>query len=281
VSETEFQNEHAASAGSIRSVERALALVEIIASSGDKGSKPSDLVVASKLSKATVHRILVTLTGSGWIEFDEGRGAYFLGPPVVGFGMAAMDRHGIVEQARPHLERLAQVTGDTVYLSVMLDGRALCADRAAGSHPVRIVDPEIGDRRPLGSCAGSLALLAWMDDDSMAESLAAQMRERSDDYRVPERAALDELIEESRVRGYAEFANLQIPEIVGVGVPVRGASSQPVAALSIVGTHSRFQQPRLERIVEWLTEEAQSLSDELLSLNPRFSDTDIKRSLAS
>jgi DNA-binding IclR family transcriptional regulator len=215
----------------------------------------------------------------GWLDQEEDTGTYYLGVPLIGFGISASDRHGLLDLAQPHLQRLADLTEDTVFLSVRAGGRALCADQAIGKFPIRILDPSVGDRRPLGSCAGSLTLLAWTADDEIEEVLARERHSNDRDHRGPDPIVLRQLVTESRAQGYTLFPGLVIPDSVGVGVPVFGADGTAVAALSIATIEQRMTEMRRGHIVDWLLREAKSLSDALLKLNPRFNQGDIRRLL--
>ena len=267
--------------GVIRSVARAAAVVQEISDAGPGGCRLVDLVDRTQLSKSTVYRLLSTLSKVGWLEMDEESGTYYLGTPLVGFGITASDRHGLLQCVRPSLERLAELTEDTAYLSVPLAGRALCLDQATGAFPVRLLSPAVGERTAMGSCAGSLALLAWMGDAEIEEILARDRHLHGRDSRVPETADLMEMIEESRLRGYTLYPGVLIPDTIGVGVPVPGVDGVPVAALSVATIESRMGQTRRRHVVDWLTSEAQLLTATLVQMNPRFKQADVRRLLGA
>src|SRR5690606_31297222 len=82
-------------------------------------------------------------------------------------------RFDIAELARPALIRLARETGDTVFLSVREGLDAICLERQVGSYPIKTLTLDVGDRRPLGVGAGSLALLAFLPEAEIAEIIAS------------------------------------------------------------------------------------------------------------
>ncbi len=264
--------------GGIRSVERAAAVVEEISDAGRRGCRLVDIVTRTGLTKTTVHRVLNTLVKVGWVECEQETGTYFLGPSMIGYGITASNRHGLLNLAAPHLRRIADLTDDTVFLSVRAGRRALCADQASGNFPIRVLDPAVGDHRPLGSCAGSLALLAWLPDDEV-EQVMTEERTRDRDHRLPDSSILATLISEAREQGYTVYPGLLIPDSLAVGVPVRGHGGEVVAALSVASIHSRMDEVRRSHIVQWLQCEADALSESLLRLNPEFGSRDISRTL--
>lgn len=267
----------AASTDSIRSVERAAAVIQALSASGRSGSRLVDIAAETKLSKTTVHRLLGTLSKIGWVEQEDESGTFFLGLPMVGFGVAASDRHGLLDVAEPHLLRLAELTGDTVYLSVRAGSRALCVDQAVGSFPIRTLNPRVGDRLRLGTCAGSLALLAWLNDDEIEHIIRDDAENVGGGSLGLESTVLRQMIDEARTNGYAYFPGLLIPDSAGLGVPVRGADGHPVASLSVAAIEPRMTEPRRSQIVEWLQQEASAFSEALIELDPGFSNSSMRR----
>jgi DNA-binding IclR family transcriptional regulator len=263
----------------IRSVERAAAVVQVVADSGATGARLTDIAAATDLQKTTVHRLLGTLTQLGWLEQDTATGAFHLGLGLVGLGTAAANRHGLLDLANPHLLRLAELTADTVYLSVRIGAQALCVDRVTGSFPIRTLTLGPGDRRPLGVGAGSLALLAWLPDDELEPIITQSAAAGSGPLSDP--AVLHQLIDEARTQGHTHNPGLIVPGASGVGVPVRGSDGRPIAALSVAAIDSRLAQPRRAQVVRWLTKEATELEDQLNTLSPNLNAADVRRLLPS
>lgn len=261
----------------IRSVERAAGVVQVVADGEPAGSRLVDIVGATGLQKTTVHRLLGTLIQLGWLEQDETTGAFHLGLPLVALGTAASNRHGLLDLASPHLLRLAELTGDTVYLSVRIGSQALCVDRVTGSFPIRTLTLDSGDRRPLGVGAGSLALLAWLPDQEVEQLISRNAASGSGPLSDP--AVLHQLIEEARAHGYTHNPGLIVPGAGGLGVPVRGAEGRPIAALSVAAIESRLSEPRRTQIIRWLSREAEELERQLGELVAKLGEGDVRRLL--
>jgi DNA-binding IclR family transcriptional regulator len=263
----------------IRSVERAAAVVQVVADGGAAGSRLTAIAAATGLQKTTVHRLLATLVQLGWLEQDATTGAFHLGLGLVALGTAAANRHGLLDLANPRLLRLAELTADTVYLSVRIGARALCVDRVTGGFPIRTLTLGPGDRRPLGVGAGSLALLAWLPDEEIDPIITQSAAAGSGPLADP--AVLHQLIDEARARGYAHNPGLIVPGASGVGVPVRGNDGRPIAALSVAAIDSRLAEPRRAQVVRWLTKEAAELESQLATLSPNLNEADVRRLLPS
>lgn len=263
----------------IRSVGRAVHVLEVLAGTGDSGLRLSQIVEMAELSKTTTHRILSTLQELNWVEMDPASGCYYLGMLLVGPGLAAANRHGLLKLANPHLLWLAEMTADTVYLSVRAGSSALCIDRVTGAFPIRTLTLSPGDRRPLGSGAGSLALLAWLARDEIDSLIMEQTKGESPPHGISDPVLLNRLVDDALAHGFAHNPGLLISGAEAVGVPVFGADGFPVAALSVAAIASRLDEQRREQIASWLMGEADALSKKLLELDPNFESTSIRRLL--
>ena len=146
---------------SVRSVARAMEILHILSfNASSSGMRFSDLQAQSGLSKGTLHRLLKSLVASGFVEQAAGSRVYYLGLEFLSMGERAANRLDIRAVTQPSLERLANLTGDTVMLTIRSGLDAVCIDRAEGSFPVKVLTQNIGTRRPLGVGSGALALLA-------------------------------------------------------------------------------------------------------------------------
>ena len=156
-----------------QSIERAAAVLRALAANGGNGNRLTDVARAVGLSKATTSRILGALVSEGFVEQDSESGLYFVGFTLFSIGNAAAERFGLASAAQPALKRLAERTGDTVYLSIRSGEEAVCIDRVEGAFPIKTLTLNVGDRRPLGVGAGSLALLAFGPDSAVDTSISA------------------------------------------------------------------------------------------------------------
>lgn len=265
--------------GSIRSVERAASLIQAIADAGKSGGRLTDLAAMTGLSKTTVHRLLGTLTKLGWVEHDSTVSSYVLGLPLVGIGMAASDRHGFTGLAAPHLNRLAELTSDTVYLTVKAGSQAVCVDRVVGTYPIRAITTQIGERRILGSCAGSLALLAWAEEAEVDRLLSSIPGMPVSGGIVPDPATLPALIEHARTTGFTRTPTTLVPGADGIGVPIIGASGKAIAAFSIEAVSARLSEPRRSHVVGWMKREATVFAHRLQQIDGGTNEGTVRRLL--
>src|SRR6267378_4217823 len=103
----------ARSEGSVQSLERAAAILRVLADEHRTGVRLTDLAARTQLSPSTAHRITSALVDLGLAEQESGSSRFFPGLALVGLGAAAANRHGLAELAEPFCQRLAERTGDT------------------------------------------------------------------------------------------------------------------------------------------------------------------------
>jgi DNA-binding IclR family transcriptional regulator len=246
-------------------IERFAAILRALAThQAEGGGRLTDIALAAGLSKSTVHRLLGNLVQQGLVEQDPGSSLFYLSFEMFALGAAAANRFGLLELAHGHLVELERRCSDTVYVSIRSSAEAICIDRVEGSFPIKVLTLNIGDRRPLGVGAGSLALLAALPDDEINETLETN-RVALTRYSNFDSVRLWTAIRSARERGYSFNPGLLIPEMCAIGVPVLNSQGQPLAALSIAATVGRMEPGRRAMLAEWLHAEAKALALDLES----------------
>lgn len=250
-----------------RSVERLLVIIEALSSASANGLRLTDVVDATGLGKTTAHRLLNGLTDQGLVDHDDGTGRYFVGIKMLSWASAARNRFSIARLAETALTRLARRTEDTVYLVGRIGDEAVCLDCREGDFPIKALTLNVGDRRPLGIGAGSLAVLAALPDDEIERILVQRAGARSR-YSFSE-AKLRQMIETTRLNGHS-YNDVHIQEkmkdltgMAAVAVAIRRSDGTPVAALHVTSITSRLAPPRRENIVAALQQERAQLEEML------------------
>ena len=100
-----------------RTVERALTLLAAVA---EGGGTLSQLARAAELSPSTASRLLGTLARRELVRRDE-HGHYRAGARLRQLAAATLREDPLYELAGPHLEALAQETGETANLAIAAD----------------------------------------------------------------------------------------------------------------------------------------------------------------
>jgi DNA-binding IclR family transcriptional regulator len=243
----------------VQSLERAAAILQVLADEHRTGIRLTDVAARTQLSPSTSHRILAALIEAGLAEQDGGSGRFFPGLALLGLGAAAANRFGLAELAAPFCQQLVERTGDTVYLSLRCGVDVVCVDRLEGSFPIKVLTWNVGDRRPMGINASGLAILAALGDDEIARIIESNAG-RVERYAGHDRAGVHALVERARQRGYAFNEGFSAPGMAAVAMPIRGSGGEPLASLCVAALDSRLEPERRQTVVAWVQEATTALS---------------------
>jgi DNA-binding IclR family transcriptional regulator len=246
-------------ASGTQSIERAVALLRLLAATRNRGASLSELVESSGLLKPTCRRILIALIEGGLAEQNAETRRYFLGAEAYVLGTIAADRFGIHRLALESVARLAQETGDAAFLQVRRDWSVVCLHREDGDYPIRSHVLASGDRHPLGIGAGGIAVAAALSDADLAAAFEANAALLAGRYAYISRDLIDEQIAEARQTGWSLNRGIVFPESWGIGMVVRDALGRPEACLSLAAPTSRMRSDRQPELVRLLRDEVRRL----------------------
>jgi DNA-binding IclR family transcriptional regulator len=244
-------------AAGTQSIERASHVLRIIASRNSAGMRLVDIAKQAKLERPTAHRILKCLTAEGLVSQSLEKRRYFLGHLIFELGLAASSSFNLRDICRPALARLAEKSGDTVFLSIRSGADAVCIDRVAGAFPIKTFTLDVGTRRPLGVGAGGLALMMNLPEPTQQEIISANaLRLSAYNLTVP---IVMKLLRRCRDLGFA-LNDAQITKgSSSVGLPIRSRSEEPVLAISIGAISSRMTKERQKDLAAMIRVELEKL----------------------
>lgn len=229
--------------------------MRLIASRSRTGLRLVDIAQHTKLQRPTAHRILKCLMSEGLVKQDPKTRRYFLGHLVFELGLAAAPQYDLRDACHPSLQRLAEKTGDTVFLTLRSGFDTVCIDRREGPFPIRTLTLDVGTRRPLGVGAGGLALLMHLPAETIQNIVAANAP-RLGAYNNLTVPTLLRMVKRCQELGYA-LNNIHItPDALSVGVAIPSRYGDPFLAISIGAIASRMTESRQHELVALLQAEA-------------------------
>lgn len=248
----------AVSSNQNQGIERTVALLEAIANHSDYGARLADAADETQLSRSTTHRLLSGMVQVGLVEQDPETLRYRPGFLLYALGRKASQRFGLLRVAESSLKRLAQETGDTVYLQIRSGDEALCIGRCEGDYPIKTLTLSIGDRRPLGIGAGSLALLAALP----AEEALRVIRRNTDRLAAFPQVTVKDIenfVEETRHANFAFNPGLYIAGMGAVGFAITSKEGKLLGSLSIAAIESRMGEKRRLMLVDMMRQKAKKI----------------------
>lgn len=224
---------------SIQVLDRAMALVGVLSRAPGPVSL-TRLAEQSGLHTASAHRILGALMAHGLVE-KTGAGEYDLGVRWLEVGNRLRARLNIRQVAMPFMQRLAELTGETVNLIVRRGDEAVYVERVSGGQTMIQVVQVVGAHAPLHVTAVGKIFLA---EDSASGVMGYAERTGLPAYTPNTLTTLERLaaeidaIRREHVAYDREEAELGV---ACIGAPVRDAEGRLVAGLSISAPAERHK----------------------------------------
>lgn len=245
-----------------------IALLLRLVGSNPAGTPLADIVRDSGLTRPTVHRLLTSLAAEGLLDHDAARHTWHYGPEIFVMGTVAAARYPIEELARPSLQRLAEESGESAFLSIRRGAETVCLLREEGSFPIRSFVLHEGVRFPLGVASAGLAILAYLPDAEvnaiLADSVLADTAAFTARWGAPH--SPDNIranLERTRVTGYSVNPGLILEGSWGMAAAIFDRGGRPGWALSLTGIEPRFRPERQKFLGQLLLDEASRITQTL------------------
>lgn len=241
-------------------VGKALNLLDQVAAIGHP-VRFSELLADSEHPKATLYRLLQTLTSQGMLSYDADRQVYSLGVRLVKLAHAAWQQSSLAPIARPLLDALSQRVGETVHLAQLDHGQVLYVDKRNPAAPLRMFS-DAGKIGP-GYCTGvGKAMLAFLDDARREQCLAQQAYHAYTAHTLTSAAALRAELDSIREEGVAFDREEHEPNIICIAAPILSGSNKVLGGLSITTSTQRYTLQTLEQFKPDLLETARRIGEQ-------------------
>lgn len=218
-------------------VGKALDLLDLVAEQG-RPVRFSEILAASGHPKATVYRLMQTLTNQGMLHYDPETQSYAPGLRLVRLAHAAWARSSLAPVARPFLDTLAQQTGETIHLAQLDRGQVLYVDKRNASQPIEMYS-QAGKIGP-GFCTGvGKAMMAYLDDDARQDAIHRQSFYAHTPTSLTSAEALLAQLEDIRRDGIAFDREEHEPGIICIAAPILSERGRVMGAVSITSSLQR------------------------------------------
>jgi IclR family transcriptional regulator, KDG regulon repressor len=250
----------AADQSTLLSVDKALAIVEVLMRRGEPLSARA-IAEEAGINRTTTHRLLNALIHRGWIEKPAGTASYRLGIKFIALAHVGSLGRSFLEEVRPAMERLSRLSRETVHLGVLDGYEVLHVDKIESLERVGVAS-KVGSRGTLHTTGLGKALLAAGTDEFLEEYIA---RASDTGALVPvvDPGVLRKEIARTRERGYSIDDEEDSIGVRCLGVAVIGAGGVPLFALSLTGPSPRFTRERVAAYAAEAKAAARALSRQL------------------
>jgi len=246
-------------AGVIRSVDRAVAILDLLAQDGWRAG--AEVARELGVHRSTALRLLGTLERHALVERDPRTAKYRLGRRLPQLARVVSGELDLRHVARPVCEALAASSGETVTLDVLDGDEIVPIEQSTGSTAFVSVN-WLGRRTPVHCTASGKVILAFAADPVRQRVLArplVPMTPRS----ISDVAELEKQLAAAREGGFARtFEELEVG-LDAIAAPVFSTDGEVVAAIDVSGPAHRLQAGGGPDLVGLTREAASDLSRRL------------------
>jgi len=232
----------------VRSVERAIAILDLLAQGG--WHTGAEVARGLNVHRSTALRLLGTLERHALVERDQRTARYRLGRRLPQLASVVTGEFDLRYVARPGCEQLA-AAGETATLDVLVGDVIVPIEQATASTSVVGVN-WLGRRTPVHCTASGKAILAF-GPQSVRERMLSRPLEQLTPHTITDRAELDAQLAAAREAGAAHTHEELELGLDAIAAPVFGADGQVVAALDVSGPSHRLRpgsRPELDRLTK-------------------------------
>lgn len=239
-------------------VGKALTVLDTVAGFGHP-VRFSDLLATSPYPKATLYRLLQTLTHQRMLCFDPDSQTYAPGLRLVRLAHSAWQSASLAPLAQGFLDALSRDVGETVHLAQMDGGHVLYVDKRNARIPVEMF-AQAGKTGPAYCTGVGKAMLAFEEPATRDALIAQQSFHGFMPNTLTDAEALRRTLAVIRARGYAFDDEEHEPGIICVALPILSRAGRVIGGLSVTSTTARHDLDSLSRFVPRITATSQQIA---------------------
>lgn len=224
-------------AGGVKSVTKAFAILEVL----NKGEELSISEMSNALSmdKTTVHRIVNTIKDAGFVNQNPLTKKYSNSMKFYIYGKNVLKKNELSDIARPYIKQIAQITGETVNIGIVVDNSVVYIDRAQGEMSIQVAT-STGRSIPMHCTGMGKAIMAYLSLDEIDDIINKTELVPYTKNTAITKHDLMERLNEVRDKGYS-IDNEEFEEgLIAFGAPIFNAEGKAIAAISISCPKIRF-----------------------------------------
>jgi DNA-binding IclR family transcriptional regulator len=243
----------------VQSVDRALLVLEILATLGHAGV--TEIAAELGVHKSTVSRLIAVLESRGYVEQATERGKYRLGFTISRLARASSGHLDLVKLSQDVCDMLAPEVGETTNLAILDEDRIVNIVETIGPEQISL-RTWVGQSCPAHATSSGKVLLAGLEAQDLRARLAATLESFTANT-VVTLGDLEAELAGVRERGWACVVEELEVGLNAVSAPIYDAGSNVIAALSVSGPAYRLRADRFPEIAKQTTAAAEVISRRL------------------
>ena len=246
---------------SVRSIEKAIKILNelsLVSGSLDLMS----LSEKTKMPKSTLVRLLNTMKKHNFIYQDPKSKYYGLGWALIFLGQAAKHNFDLLKFIHPYLEKLQEMTGETIGLAIREESHVYYVDQILSNNLIKAT-PSVGSPLDLYCTASGKVFLSLMKESALKGYLNKVKFVRKTEHTITDIAGVEKELTQIRNQGFA-VDNEEV-EIGGrcIAAPIFDHEKKIAATISIHGPSNRMSDDIMKEFSTLVMEVAAEASKEL------------------
>ncbi len=227
----------------VQSLERGLAVIRVF-DADHRELTLSDVARATGLTRATARRFLLTLAHLGYVNSSGNR--FSLRPRVLELGYPYLASLSLHDVAPPHMEELVANVNESSSISVLDDTDIVYVVRVP-TRRIMSITLSVGTRLPAYATSMGRVLLGALPESELESLLPRIEIQPLTERTVKDAAALREVLQTVRKRGYAATDQELEEGLRSIAAPLHDAAGNVIAALNLSAHASRASMTVLRR----------------------------------
>lgn len=220
----------------------------------------TNLAKELNLAKSTVHRLLTTMAGEGFVFKDPTSGHYSLGVSVLSLTNIVNSQLNILEDATPMLNVLTEKTGESSHIAILEGKEVIYLQKVESEYTARTIT-HIGRRNPV-HCTGSGQVILAFEKEEVVHNLLSEPLKTFTNKTITNPDELRKRLQEIKQLGYVVNNQEFEKKIISIGAPIFNINDEVIASVNITGPIARLEQ--------WETQ--QKCIDEVINTAMRITD---------
>lgn len=220
----------------VTTTETSLQILELLKE--HQGLTLAELTTEVDAARSTIHRHLLTLEDNAFIVRENG--TFYLGLRFLDFGIRARNRVQFFDIACSLVDRVAEETGEKVWLVAKEGDFSVHLYKAYGDNPLE-TSARVGQRRHLHQLAAGKAILASLPERELNSIIERQGLPQKTENTITDSGELFNELDDIEERGYAFNIGESITGLNAVGAAIRNEDGYPIGSLSISGPANRVK----------------------------------------
>ena len=253
----------------VRALARGLEVLKALNHPGP-GQTLTDVAQSTGLTRASVRRLLLTLTATRYVK-QEGR-RFMLTPKVMELGYAYLNSQPITSVAAPYVEQLVESVHESCSIAVLDETEIVYVVRVH-THKIMRANLSVGSRLPAPWTSMGRVLLAGLPDKELSETISQADKIKFTDHTLMDDEKLYEEIVRVRKQGWCVVDQELEYGLISIAAPIKSRQGKSVAALNISSRAAPGQRDFMRReLLPQLLQTAAKISESLYGTYGEYPD---------